>query len=798
MDWERAIREAESRLESIEHHPMQYIESVMVSLESRDICEAYFDVVWDLPQYMNREMDEGQSLASMITFTGSVDAAWATTCGEYLQKIWPDTGMITLRAIEAAIKQKKAVPSFDGDFGVEVGQFGYRDNAQVKVQGSKRQIVQVAQQLAWMTGVFRKRSTVPPGVKIYSHFAIENKATDRFQLTSLPLEEAPECDASCWLPLLHGNVIAHGFPIPERGEEVGVEISLDATILLADIQYPLHIKDVTVFRGWSTLLYPIKASADFGSIQWHLVTSEDPEDPKLLESTSIPAYVTNWRDVGPDSLRSSRCFIGYCKFAEIHLGTKMFGLQSPLDKSGAKAEECRLIWQKKVTINIGTSGMGAFGFGATAEIGVSKTAKADMAARDNFKRVLDLSTRTSVLLYDVATSTAWLVPEISVILHITRSWFHGRKDLTKEALEILPSASIARDGSAAAMKAIEENEKTELKRTTQDWTWNFMEGVKESVRILKSCQGSRTRDESSSSASWLSSWFKCPRLYGWDLADLIDARDHTPRREVSIRKNSGDKWIKYIANHPNVLVLFCRNIDPPIRPAHPEKMCQDWNPIPSGENYLVASVQSLKHLARYCNGGDNGRQPTAECYWLRPRGSRPWAECDFEGKSGCNRLQRIVDKEPEHRPKICGYGALVFGCDSPPRRECRRPEIESLQMEEFTDDGSDLAHDVIGDQQTAEASDQKDQASIHDSSSNKDAQDVIRSFEDACRDVIVALVQRHGSHQSTHDIDVDELIREGQEIYDQLRLQAEKLLKQKNLVDEILKVVGSMSQNVQE
>ncbi len=453
----------------------------MDTLDIRGLGETFFNFDWDL-MYIWEEMDESQSLGSMLTFTGSVDASWAVTSREYVEKTWSETGLTTLNAIEKAVKRNQTSYSFDGDFGIEARR-GY-----VKVQGSKRQTVQVAQQLAWMMSVFRTRKGRDSKNKIYSHFHINAQDRNRFSLSLLPLEEAPENNASCWLPLLHGSVISHGWPIPQRANEIGVEMSLDAIIPLAGIQYPVHMKDITALRGWSTLLYPVSASVDFGSIQWHLVACDDPDDPQILQALSSISYVANWRDVGLDSIRVSRSFIGYCKSANILLGTENFEPQSSEDKSGALVEASRMFWQKKVTINMGTSGMGAFGLEAAGEIGFTKTAVASMAARENFDRVLDLSRKTPVMMYDVGTSTAWLVPEINVVLHMTRSWFLEREDLAENEIEKLPSANLSEDGGSAAMEAIVEHRSLELERTTGTSTWKFMDIVKDSVRLMKACR----------------------------------------------------------------------------------------------------------------------------------------------------------------------------------------------------------------------------------------------------------------------------------------------------------------------
>jgi hypothetical protein len=245
-------------------------------------------------------------------------------------------------------------------------------------------------------------------------------------------------------------------------------------------------------------------------------------------------------------------------------------------------------------------------------------------------------------MYDVARSTAWLVPELNVVLHLVRSWFLERTDLAYGEIERLPSALISADGGRAAMNCIASNRELSFERQSDAAPWRFMDIVKDSVRILKACRITQDRTQSSSSVSWLLAWIQNPRLYGWDLADMIDARDTTLRKEVAIQNNADDKWISSIGNHPNMLVLFCRNLDPPIRPRNAEEVCQTWTPIPSGKNYLVASVQCLRDLERHCEGDDRNRRLTDKCYWSQPQGSNPFKPCNYKSKTGCNRLQHVV------------------------------------------------------------------------------------------------------------------------------------------------------------
>lgn len=221
-------------------------------------------------------------------------------------------------------------------------------------------------------------------------------------------------------------------------------------------------------------------------------------------------------------------------------------------------------------------------------------------------------------MYDVTDFTAWLVPEISVVLHMARSWFLGRQDLAENEVKKLPSATLSEDGASAAMEAIANHKFLELQRDTGTSTWKFMDTVKDSVRLLKACRDTKDWTQSSSSVSWLLSWFQSPRLYGWDMADLIDGRDYMTRRTILVHKDP-NKWISSTANHPDVLVIFCANIAAPIRPVTREK---------------------------------DGRKLTEKCYWSRPPETNPWAVCDYESKKGCTRLQEIVEKGPKRPVKL--------------------------------------------------------------------------------------------------------------------------------------------------
>ncbi|KAG7007351.1 hypothetical protein G7Y79_00010g028520 [Physcia stellaris] len=478
-----------------------------------------------------------------------VDLAWATSSKEYLEKFWPETGVKTLKAIERVMKSNGRNFVFQDTRGIhKVVLSGDEALTEVHVRGSKSEIVQTAQQLAWMMSAFQTQRINDQPRRIYSQFRIKDLGDHKFILEQSPLNEAPDSLAPCWLPMLHGSVIAQGFPTPPIGIEKGAEMSLAAIKILAGVEYPVYLEGVTFLRGWSTLLYPVRASKDFSLVQWHMVESDEPDDERLKPNKQS-VNVSNWKDVGLDSLRRLRSFVGYCSNANIHVGTESFDVQVPEEKSGASSAKSRWLWGNKITISIASSGIGAAGPEVGGEMGLHKKARASITESTDPSRVLVRSADTPVVLYDVPAGTGWLVPEINAALHIARSWLLERGDLAKAEKSQIPLPPITEDGGRAAQRTIRNNRGHRLKYGDEDLSWSFYDTVNDSVRLLRACRETQVREESSESGP---------------------------------------------ANHPDILVLFCNNIQAPIQPVDPDTICRKWNPMPGGENYLVASVRSLK------------------------------------------------------------------------------------------------------------------------------------------------------------------------------------------------------------
>ena len=74
--------------------------------------KALLTMEWDLPEFMKSQYPDAEdaNLGSVITLTGTVLHAQATTCLEYVKQTWPSQGCEVVMAFQSAIDscQRKA------------------------------------------------------------------------------------------------------------------------------------------------------------------------------------------------------------------------------------------------------------------------------------------------------------------------------------------------------------------------------------------------------------------------------------------------------------------------------------------------------------------------------------------------------------------------------------------------------------------------------------------------------------------------------------------------------------------
>ena len=149
---------------------------------------------------------------------------------------------------------------------------------------------------------------------------------------------------------------------------------------------------------------------------------------------------------------------------------------------------------------------------------------------------------------------------------------------------------------------------------------------------------------------------------------------------------------------------------------------------------------------------------------------------------------KIEEGDPEDLiGKTIGRQGLVATGGGVPDETAGSISTKSLPVNPLSADQND--------HHTLETVDEDDHVLFAVSSSNrKTQQSPVFDAED--RAIAAALARRQRKHQSP--VEFDELIKEGRLIYDQFRQQAQKLQKQKVLVDEMLEILGSTSESIKE
>jgi hypothetical protein len=248
----------------------------------------------------------------------------------------------------------------------------------------------------------------------------------------------------------------------------------------------------------------------------------------------------------------------------------------------------------------------------------------------------------------------------------------------------------------------------------------------------------------------------------------------------------------------------------------------------------VSTLRCLKDLARHCNGGDDGRKLTEKCYWSRPPGSNPFVECNYKSRSGCDRLQTLVDKGAIRPKTLPNAGAVVFGSGAQIIEKCQKPKarhserakektstkvvnnsIAGTAMDEkssinrpssSTTSGSTTMasdHESTHKSPTSSRRSSTSAGSSHNLQTNTETTTqptsttnphnslAIRSSSAAiahsqCLSLVLALSQRNEHAETEIEVSkINDLIKEGEDIYEVYLQQKEELRGQDNLITEM-------------
>lgn len=127
-----------------------------------------------------------------------------------------------------------------------------------------------------------------------------------------PLEPIQDSGEACWQSLFPYAVIATGpFPISERTEGKGLEISFGDMLLMSRSLSFVEFRGGLIVEGLNSLLVPGEELQKDDSLQWHF---EDRQQLKSSRASRLSAILNSdrrwFKEIDPQKLVERRCFLG--------------------------------------------------------------------------------------------------------------------------------------------------------------------------------------------------------------------------------------------------------------------------------------------------------------------------------------------------------------------------------------------------------------------------------------------------------------------------------------------------------
>lgn len=393
--------------------------------------------------------------------------------------------------------------------------------------------------------------------------------------------------------------------------------------------------------GYRTALIPISSSEDGTQIQWHLETSDDWTT--IVDHTNLQSLRRDWLKVQDISkFNNTTCYVGWYQNAEVLLGTDSVS-QIPT-WSGAKTRE-KTLHEASRAVQVAVS----TGAAALSPINVQATVGKTYNWLNNVQRyepsteynnAIRFERRKTALVIDYDKKRAYLVPKLSLMLHLCRvEALRSRPtENTSPATSLaIPAAAPSVDGYEAALRVLSEHENTTFigSETTADKTTLRQLFLQVHHDLVKAAG----LLESPKRFTILGS-----RIFATELLGLLDRPDTgTPLSEIQDPLLLA--WVRMAALADAVLI--CSDLGAAIRPVAVgnDQTCECYE-LPHNRYFLAAHMECLKDILerRKCDIEDLARcgmLDFGEGYKMRLNARQLWTRGRHE------RHGRFWDKRAE-------------------------------------------------------------------------------------------------------------------------------------------------------
>ena len=405
-----------------------------------------------------------------------------------------------------------------------------------------------------------------------------------------------------WKALHSPNMKAKYIPPGTMNFGRGLEMSFDLMVSLAAVEYPLVINGGVVLIGCESALVPTAVSDGGDAAQFHLVTHAGGDDSGEGGTTMFNPYKADLprRLRAPDvkQFRSMRCFLGWCASAQLNLGTQH--LPARVKYSGARETS------KSAALD---------GIETLFQLGINPAAplSAVLGVQANYKYIShrrrftpfsgyctllrDTAAKT-VAVYDAAQRRGWLVPMLSLLLHMAHAYVLNSVDAPADKVPFV-------DGHADAAELI-----SVLEPLGEGHIFGRTNGTPtpaapddHGLLFHQLLLGLRTNLLSTTEATKPSTH---RALHGFEFMDVVSAPDRGACMRTVELPSASHAWFP-LANAADAVVV-CANIVEVITPATPapasatprssSRNNSPCDTLPEDSGYLAATVPCLDRIAR--------------------------------------------------------------------------------------------------------------------------------------------------------------------------------------------------------
>ncbi|TIA56853.1 hypothetical protein D6C77_06621 [Aureobasidium pullulans] len=597
-----------------------------IALFSWESPEALVD--WDLSRETSDYLDT-------ISISGRDSRFEALSCKTYLRKYWGNLGVriasLLLTAAAQVYENKGETitpPVYDKDqlflYAFPTHVLLLSNHADIYLYSQSREIVQ------WFCQTFRSlkqdEKGVDQGLQISRSFAIHHHlckecGSEDSCFLLQPIMPFKPSRADCWTSLFKHGIVAEisddRFVPPDDFEGIEIEFQLMASLAAVTSYYWLETDHTAGFilLGFFTALVPVSMHTS-GAIEWHFESSYakvlDSMQPdhqtapsEVLCPLDLESTQGSWAPIkDPAGLHAKRCFVGLWPQAEVLLGSE--GAEYDMGESNLPCLSKALHFE-------GAELAGALG-GAAGPVQPIFQGTAVYKLRSHVQQfekatcyaaALNILTRQVALVYDRQSDIGWLVPQLSLLLHLCHVYYaihHG----TSGQPDPIPWALPSSDGASAALEAFSgsnevvvtshgPHKKVLLENVLLTLNANFMQTHRTKRSPTPTIVGSK-------------------KLYFSELMDQVtQPPGGSPLRVLKTSKLPATKAWLDIINHVDALFV-CKNIGQAIgfagvlcpsnntsNPNGPSQTptsvtgCQ-CSEIPQNRGYLVAHINCLQRV----------------------------------------------------------------------------------------------------------------------------------------------------------------------------------------------------------